>query len=392
MMQRAKWYNIHSWVGLKLSILLCFVLVTGTLAVLAHEIDWLANPAMRVNNTQYKPVNWDTVYASARRQFPDARLSSLKAPIDPWFAVEAIYILPDKQRVRGYFHPQSGQYQGQGRWYNWHRFFRMAHRHLMMPLNIGVTLVCLSGLLLLISMISGMVIYKNFWKGWLRWPRTHNPKVFWGDLHRLAGVWSLWLIALICVTGIWYLAEQWGARASYPANGKSSHGQLLLPDADSFSQMQKTLAIDFPSMSVSNIRFPSEYNSGVLFEGQADTLLVRDRANNMVFDPLTTQVLSVRLGEELSLHARISEAADPLHFGTFGGIASKLIYFIFGVIICALAIMGTYLYGLRVTRQRRDQRRQPVWPNALRGMAYWKWPATGLIILCMGLTTYLFTL
>ena len=33
---------------------------------------------------------------------------------------------------------------------------------------------------------------------------------------------------------------------------------------------------------------------------------------------------------DLSAHQRISEAADPLHFGTWGGLASKLVWFVFG--------------------------------------------------------------
>ncbi len=35
------WLDLHRWVGLKLSILLSFVLITGTLATVSHEIDWL---------------------------------------------------------------------------------------------------------------------------------------------------------------------------------------------------------------------------------------------------------------------------------------------------------------------------------------------------------------
>lgn len=34
---------------------------------------------------------------------------------------------------------------------------------------------------------------------------------------------------------------------------------------------------------------------------------------------MSGRVVDVRRGEELSLHLRISEAADPLHFGTLGG-------------------------------------------------------------------------
>ncbi|MDX5331144.1 MAG: PepSY domain-containing protein, partial [Caulobacteraceae bacterium] len=38
------WWEVHQWVGLKFSILLSFILLTGTLATLSHEIDWLLRP------------------------------------------------------------------------------------------------------------------------------------------------------------------------------------------------------------------------------------------------------------------------------------------------------------------------------------------------------------
>ena len=42
---------MHQWVGLKLSLFLTFILFTGTLAVVSHEIDWLLQPSLRVAPT-----------------------------------------------------------------------------------------------------------------------------------------------------------------------------------------------------------------------------------------------------------------------------------------------------------------------------------------------------
>ncbi len=37
---RRVWLNVHRWFGLKLSILMSFILITGTLATVSHEIDF----------------------------------------------------------------------------------------------------------------------------------------------------------------------------------------------------------------------------------------------------------------------------------------------------------------------------------------------------------------
>ena len=40
-------YKIHSWIGIKLSILFFIVCFSGTLATLSHEMDWLFLPEIR---------------------------------------------------------------------------------------------------------------------------------------------------------------------------------------------------------------------------------------------------------------------------------------------------------------------------------------------------------
>jgi uncharacterized iron-regulated membrane protein len=59
-------------------------------------------------------------------------------------------------------------------------------------------------------------------------------------------------------------------------------------------------------------------------------------------------VLGSYRGEELGLHNRISEAADPLHFGYFGGLTTKIIWFFLGIFMTALSITGFMIYGARL--------------------------------------------
>jgi uncharacterized iron-regulated membrane protein len=39
--------------------------------------------------------------------------------------------------------------------------------------------------------------------------------------------------------------------------------------------------------------------------------------------------------------------ADPLHFGTFGGLATKLIWVVFGLLLTGMAASGAYIYAKR---------------------------------------------
>jgi uncharacterized iron-regulated membrane protein len=396
-MNRKTWYKWHSLAGIKLSILICFILLTGTLAVISHEIDWLLNSDQRVlPSVSASKINWSTVYQSANKQDATAQIASINAPIDDWFAVEVIRVDEQEQRYREFYHPVTGKYQGKGRWYNWQRFFRMSHRHLMMPTIYGVTIVGVVGLVMFFSLISGFFIIPQWWKGFFRKPRTNSRKTFWNDCHRLFGLWASWLLLTVCITGIWYLIEVWGGDADFP--------EQEIPEANKIEQLliktspavfAKTIASvsTYHDLHIKRIILPTNEEQILIVQGQNDTVLVRDRANNVIFDGIKGTYLTRRIADQQSMHVRISEAADPLHFGVFGGIYTKILYFIFGIILCALAISGTYLYGMRHYKSHRNEINivRKTWQATWLGTGYWKWLSLLLISIAFILTSLIFT-
>ncbi|MET0366194.1 MAG: PepSY-associated TM helix domain-containing protein, partial [Sphingobium sp.] len=88
-------------------------------------------------------------------------------------------------------------------------------------------------------------------------------------------------------------------------------------------------------------------------------------------------------GRDLDVHQRISEMADPLHFGTFGGIWTKLLWFLFGAALTAMAVTGTMIYALRLTRASRSEDGVRI---AWRGMGAWAYIGVALILLALALT------
>lgn len=374
-----------------------FILITGTLAVFSHEIDWLTNSAKRVDHATVDGVNWPAIYQSVQNHYGDKNYQNLRAPRDPWFSAELVYIVEGEERRRAFFHPSTGELLGEGRWFNWQRFFRMTHRHLMMPTIIGVSIVGILGVLLFISFISSFYIYPKWWKGFFRKPRTHHPKVFWGDMHRLLGVWSQWFVLIISVTGIWYLVERWGGAASYPSRGKVqtelAQNQAVTPSAEQFEQMLAEVKLSYPELEITNIRFPFLPGHSVSFTGSANAVLVRPRANMVSFDPVSSELLALNKGVELSFHARISEAADPLHFGSFGGMTTKIIYFLFGIALSAIAISGVYIFGMRITQKPKERVVQPklYWQGAFTSMKKGKWFSYFVLTICLILTVIVFS-
>ena len=388
-MQKAQWYKWHSFAGVKLAILLCFIMLTGTLAVFSYELDWLTNSAVRAAPHTPNQIAWEQVYKSAQNETKGETINMINAPVHSGFAVEVIAINSHNKRYRLYFDPQTGVFQGTGSWFNWQTVLRRLHRHLMMPLEIGLTIVSASSLLFAMSMVSGLILQKKWLKGLLLIPRRNNRRVFWGDWHRMLGIWSSWLLLVMVVTGLWYLAEHFGLKAQYPKDAKAMSVEAseiaYQPSTESFSAMLTQAKRLRPNLKIGRIRFPTRGKKAVYIEGQEDNLLVRDRANNLVFDPFNGALLSQRFAKDLSVHVRISEAADPLHFGIWGGYPSKILYFIFGVALTSMSITGTYIYALRVSAKlkSKSESNASYWTNAWSQMAFSKWPSLFLVLVSL---------
>src|SRR5690606_743278 len=137
----------------------------------------------------------------------------------------------------------------------------------------------------------------------------------------------------------WYMVETLGGNAKVPRlAGIESAAAPTGAALDSIVARAKAVR---PSLQIREIRFTED--NGIVLLGQDQAWLVRDRANGVAIDPGSGAITGALDGRNLTVHQRVSEMADPLHFGTFGGLTTKLIWFLFGAILTALSVTGTII-------------------------------------------------
>jgi uncharacterized iron-regulated membrane protein len=373
---------VHHWVGLKLSLFMGFILLTGTLATLSHEIDWLIDPARRVDPASVKGHDWVAMTRGAESRLkPGERILSLDAPVDPWFAASATVTKGGDDDAPRFIliHPTTGAVTGESGWINAQRILRNTHRHLLLPTKYGVPIVSALSIPLLISLVTALVVYKKWWLGFFKPVRWRDARTAWGDLHRLSGLWGLWFVALMALTGLWYLVESLGGAAP---NLPKARAPAVVVAAGSWDEtLARNLATArqaWPDLRIARIVFPTEKAGVFQFHGQDRAILVRDRANALWTRADDGELLRRTRGEELSAHQRLSEMADPLHFGAFGGLATKLVWFVFGAIMTAMCVSGAAIYSSRILKAA------PRFPPSIRhrpghlltlwhGMGPWRW-------------------
>lgn len=94
-------------------------------------------------------------------------------------------------------------------------------------------------------------------------------------------------------------------------------------------------------------------------------------------DPYSGRVLEIRHAGDLGAVERWSHMADPLHFGDFAGLPSKLLWVVFGLALCGLSLSGAVIYVKRIARRMGAAKAD----IGLTFLGLLKWPSLAAVTL-----------
>ena len=371
------WFDWHSWLGVITGLLLFIVCWGGTFAVLSFELDWLVNPDQRVQAGS-EAGSLEEIYQSVADAYPDASIQAVHAPRYSSFAAEVEVINELNQRQRIYVNPYTLEITGEGSWLNIQRYLRDFHRRLFTG-NFGFYLICLASFPLAGSLITSLFFYKRWWRRFFEFKSARTVRTFVSNLHRLVGLWALWFVLIIAVTGVWYMFEQ--IRAVYVDNIFAFSDAIpaaVVPipileyDSATTLPFQELLGIAREARPDIDIAYVTPNRNGYFYVlGQTENMLVRNRANKIFLLPDTGEIIYNQRGEELSPYWYWSNMADPVHFGNFGGLTSKLIWFVFGLVLSFLSLSGVWLFAKRLSRSSKFQAKALYTIVALLSVSFW---------------------
>ena len=343
-------YRLHSLLGLKLSLFMAFICATGTIATVSHEIEWLVFPEVRATASP-ESASWGAMWDAARRHRPDGWVRSI-GPYDRsdvgYFAKDAGVRLPDGREITVLVDPGTGVVSGEQIGTTLHAFMRGLHYYLFAPGDWSFYLVTSLGFVLLASLVTGLIVYKRFWRGLFKRPRTaRGARTLLGDLHRLAALWALPFTGIIALTSAWYLAERAGVDWESPTPGAASPLRQQ-PTGAQVDEWVATATAAMPGVRITGVSLPWADGDPVIVQGEWKAWLVRERTNAAFIDPVKGTLIGLRAAHDMEAGERIVHTADPLHFGNFAGLASKLLWFGFGVMLTGLAVSGAVIHGQRL--------------------------------------------
>ena len=359
------WFLVHSWLALPIWFFVLIVCFTGMLAVVSQEIVWLANPDVRASkpDTDAERLSFQQVLNALHKAEPDMVVQSIIQPDGSHFALTANVTFPDGTTPTLYVNPYTGAIQGKSPDFNFEAFTRALHGWWLVPFTNGFSwgwyLVSILGLPMFASLVTGLVVYKKFWKGFFKPVRTgHGSRIFWGDLHRLAGVWSIWFIAVISITGTWFLIQAILfdnhisissepivpviARDEVPQTADGSPAPRI--DLD---EAARIAGLAIPGLEINFIALPATAYSHISMGGRGWYPLMFQSAE---VNPYTRKVDSQFLLGDRSALEFVTESMRPLHTGDFGGLPIKLIWFFFGLVLTLMVFSGLLIWTKRTAQ------------------------------------------
>ena len=357
------WFLVHSWLALPIWFFVLIVCVTGTLAVISQEIVWLANPPMRASQPSDDAplLSYQQVIEAINKAEPQTVVQSISRPDESHFALDVEVSYPDGRSVVIYVNPYSGVIQGVAPEFNFRAFTRALHGWWLVPFTNGYSwgwyLVSFLGLPLLASLVTGLVVYKRFWKGFFR-PTLrirHGARIFWGDFHRLSGIWSIWFIAVISITGTWFLIQallsdnQISISTEKIIPAMSREAVPLSPDGSPAPRIDLDRAIEIATQEISGLEasfvsLPGNAYSHLDVGGRGWYPLMFQTAT---LNPYTGEIAASRLISDRSTLEFVTESMRPLHTGDFGGLWIKLIWAFFGLLLSMMVLSGLLIWTKR---------------------------------------------
>lgn len=360
-MTRRTWFRWHGWIGLTTGLLLFVICWSGTIAVFSRELDLALDPGISAAPPTER-IAWSAFERRISAERPDWWLMQMTASHGPGTTLEAW--AQDEEGVTWRIHgePATGAVVATRSLFGVQRFFRSFHMALfveawpILGVPLGDWIVALLSIPLLASMATALVFYRRFWRGLVHVQWRKGRKVLWSDVHKLAGVWSLWFILAIGLTGLWYLAERHLPAGPEAPALQASKDPIRLPVAELVARAEAA----YPELSI-NAVILRDFDLG-LFEvhGRDGGALVRDRAARVWLDARTGAVLGIQRSSDLGAYERWIDTADPVHFGNFAGLWSKVPWFVFGVGLSGLCLTGAYLQAKRQERRADGRHRGPI--------------------------------
>ena len=369
---RRLWVITHRWLGLTVGLLFVIIGLTGSLLVFHHSIDELLNPQLLLTAESDAPRSADEVLEAAKLSVTDPGLQLFFAdPPRSTAGVWTVWFRNTEDQEAGftqvYVDPSTARVTGQRVWGEYLMTWLYSLHYKLLSGRSGEIIVGLSGLILMLSVASGIYLWWPLWRhSWRAAFAIRSGRRFQYDLHKSTGIIAAVLLLVISFSGVYMIFPAWirpCVLAVLDDGQPRSENKKPTPvTAGRRIDVSRATAIAqyvFPDAEFKRVKLPSQPKDSFEVRLRQPGEVRKSSGNSRVWiDQFSGEVLSVRDWNQRSAADAFFAWQFPLHNGEAFGLVGRWIVFVSGLMPAVL-----YVTGLLVWWRRRRARRSQVTPS-----------------------------
>jgi uncharacterized iron-regulated membrane protein len=355
---RKRIWQIHSWLGLITGLALVLIGLTGSVLVFHRDITRTLHPEIvqRTSSIDEPRLPLSQMIAQVESAHPDYWVRG-------WLlyhgemARDKVYLTPHADSEAWHIQhvdPATGHISGppvalHDTLYGW---FVDLHYNFFAE-DLGMAITAFLSLVFIALSLTGLYLYRTFFKTVFRLRWSQSWRIFSSDLHKAVGISSLPFNLLFGLTGAYWniahIVEEWSHDHDEPEAWSSYEGRF-----DRIDELPALAEIQLPGYAFNYVYCPTAEDHQYYIFGQTpESHPFRSRyGSHLTINAETLEVVVVKDLRTAGWWARVVDAFEPLHFGDFGGLVSKILWCLAGLAPGILTLSGTTIWF-----QRRRQKR-----------------------------------
>jgi uncharacterized iron-regulated membrane protein len=354
-------FQVHLWMGIAAGLYIFVVCVTGSALVFRIDLQRALHPHLFTPSAGAH-ADAATIMERVRDAYPGDRVSGIDAPttVRPTYLA---YVTRGTRFLTILVDPVTGRVLGELPERSLVRTVQDLHFDLLAG-RTGRVVNGVGGGVLLAMCLTGLVIW---WPGALNWRRSLTvdfrrswKRLNW-DLHSAVGFWSLALVAMWALTGV-YFAFPSAFRGT--VNWMSPLSVVRAPNSDPAGKTAEVLPTwrdllaraqaQLPDQFVARVVVPSSDRAAfhVLFSDVQPTPVGTASLASVYLDQFSGAVLQEPPRGGRSAGDVVMAWVAPLHVGSFGGVGIKIAWAVLGLAPPLLFVTGFLMWWVRVVRPR----------------------------------------
>jgi uncharacterized iron-regulated membrane protein len=351
-------FLVHLALGLGTGLWLVLVSLTGSLIVFRAEMEAALHPALTRVPAGPGRAPLQPMLDGARTAFPGATFHTVNLPTEPGGTVSFWGHDAAGRSFHAYANPHTGEPLGSDLADdNLTEWLYLFHAQLLGG-GLGEQINGLGAILWVAVIATGLILW---------WPRTGRTwldgmRVRWSagsprrnyDLHRAVGFWAALPLLLVVVTGAYFpfkapfrwLAETVTGTTAAENSPARPTGRPGTPDV-SLNAILAAATNVHPEVPPNWIHLPQHSRENFVVRKRLPGEWRSEGSNHLHVDPASGTPVRVDLHADRTPAQRLLRAMFPLHVGSFGGTATRVLWAVLGLVPALLFGTGFLIWRRR---------------------------------------------